>query len=932
VWVLGRVGELASIDEFLDGLSDADHPHRSVLITGEPGIGKTVLWNESRSRARALGFPVLSARPVEPESALGFAGLGDLFSDIPQDLIDALPAPQRRALQVALLREGTGDSPADPRSVATAALTVLRGMARAGPLLIAVDDLAWLDASTARVLAFALRRIGSEPIGLVATVRTEDGVLPALATDDVAPDRVRTITPGGLSVGAIREIVADRLEFTPSHRMLVRIHEASRGNPYFALELSRVLARPDPARRDDELAVPDSLRRLLHRRLAVLSTDVREVLLVAALAPGCPPETVVAAAADPTFARAHLETAVAAGVVETTRNQVSFAHPLLRSVLIDDAEPDQKRAVHGRLADVLAPQLASARHRALAATGPDDAVADALDGAAHEARMRGSSETAADLADLAVRMTPTDDPVAYRNRTLAAAEFRFESGSPAQARTMIEDLLRAGPRGAERAALLLQLAKYQRYSGEPLNLWQATLETALDEAGDAELPLRMAIHLSLGIAAFNGGDLESAPHHVGGFMSLAEQLDDRNVDAQVAASVAYVRFLSGQPLPDELIARALSGEARDRVSVEESATYTIAVTLAYGDDPARARSLLERDLADAVERGDEVSLPILLWLLVLIETSYGNWARAEQLAADGLRAAELADNPVGISIVGGARAVLRAAQGRLDEARGEAGRAAEIGATVGLVLPVQLAEQARGLAALSLGDAAAADAALRDIAERAGRSPFLELGTLGAMPLEIEALARLREMQRVGALVDRLAQRPVPDRPCWTRAVLARCRALLLAAGGDLAAAESAAASAVEDLGTLGMRFEHARALLIAGEIQRRARHRRHAQDTLGRAREIFDDLGSPCWSARCTDQLARITGRGSGAHDPAALTDAEQRVADLAAEGYTTREIAGALFTGVRTVEAHLQHVYRKLGVHSRVELTRLLGGRRTG
>ena len=924
--VLGRVGELAALDAFLADLGSGAPAHRVVLVVGEAGIGKTMLWDAGRACAAARDCHVLTARPVAPESALGFTGLADLFEDVPAEAIDQLPGPQRHALRVALLREEAGAAPADPRSVATGTLTALRALAGVRPVLLAVDDLAWLDASTRRVLAFALRRLGAERVGLLATVRTHDGSVPELPTDDVPAARVHTITPAPLSLGAVRELLAERLRFAPHHRLLVRIYEASGGNPYFAQELSRLLVREDASHLDAELTVPDSLRRLVHRRLAGLPHAVRDVLLGAALEPSPPVELVAAAAADPQQARSHLEAAVEAGVVEARRSEVTFTHPLLRSVLIDDAPPRQRRATHARLAQAVGSPLARARHRALAADGPDEDVARALDEAAGTARLRGSTETAADLAELAITLTPPDNGPGVRTRRLAAAELRFDAGEPGRARTALDDLLRDEPPGPRRAPLLLQLAKYQRYSGQPLPVWQRTLESALAEARADDLRAQMAAHFALGFAAFNGGDPETAPAHIAAFTDLAGRLDDRFLDAQVAASLAYVRWACGDRLRVDLLDRALRAEpAQARIPIEETPSYTAAVALAHRGDIARARELVDRDRADAVARGDEASLPILGWLLVRLETWAGNWTLADRYADEALQAAELAEIPFGIASVRAARAILRAAQGRAADARADAAVGLDVHARTGLSLPGELADEALGLLALAAGDAARALAAVDGATDRALRAGFVQLGMLRTIALEIEARIRARDTDVAQQLLDQLLARCRPEAGSWPQLAVRRCTALLLSATGAQPGAEQAIADALATGRALGMPFEHARTLLVAGEIHRRARHRRQAQQSLTEAKRLFDQLGAQPWSGRCAELLTRIAGRSNDvAPDPTALTDTEHRVADLAAQGLTSREIAGALFTGVRTVETHLQQVYRKLGVRSRVELSR--------
>jgi DNA-binding CsgD family transcriptional regulator len=200
------------------------------------------------------------------------------------------------------------------------------------------------------------------------------------------------------------------------------------------------------------------------------------------------------------------------------------------------------------------------------------------------------------------------------------------------------------------------------------------------------------------------------------------------------------------------------------------------------------------------------------------------------------------------------------------------------------------------------------------------------------LPLEIEALIRLRDLDGARELLDPFLGRAAQTGPGWAAAASGRCHGLLLAASNDLVAAEHVLVDAVEASAGLGMPFEHARNLLISGEVNRRARHRRLAKESLTEAKAIFDRLGARIWSARCSDELVRTAGRtrSDGVPRTDALTATEKRVADLAAQGYTTREIAGTLFTGIRTVEAHLHRVYQKLGVRSRIELSLRLAGER--
>ena len=234
--LVSRDAEIARISRFLGELPRGS---RVLLIEGEAGIGKTTVLKEGQNAAVGLGVMVLSAYPVESEVPLEFAALADLLEKVPADLVDGLPEPQRQAVRQAVLRTEPPQQPADPRTVATAVLTLLRGLARRQPVAVVVDDLPWLDAPSARALSFALRRLRLEPVGLLAAVRTNWwGEPPTLATDSVPAERLDRLRLGPLRLGAIREVLAARTTLSSGPVASLRIHEASGGNPLFALELA----------------------------------------------------------------------------------------------------------------------------------------------------------------------------------------------------------------------------------------------------------------------------------------------------------------------------------------------------------------------------------------------------------------------------------------------------------------------------------------------------------------------------------------------------------------------------------------------------------------------------------------------------------------------------------------------------------------------
>ena len=172
--LIGRLAESEAVDAFLSAVST---PPDVLALVADPGMGKTTLWGVAVSAAAAIGYRVLSCRPAAAEAQLAYSGLGDLLHDVVDEALDSLPPPQRDALSVALLLADPGGRPASERSVAVAFLTALRRIAADRPVLIAVDDLQWLDEETVHVLEYARRRLDGEPVKMLVALRNsgDDG-------------------------------------------------------------------------------------------------------------------------------------------------------------------------------------------------------------------------------------------------------------------------------------------------------------------------------------------------------------------------------------------------------------------------------------------------------------------------------------------------------------------------------------------------------------------------------------------------------------------------------------------------------------------------------------------------------------------------------------------------------------------------------------
>jgi predicted ATPase len=404
--LIGRDTEMAAITTFLEAVPSGPS---ALLISGEPGIGKTSLLSEGVNAARDRSFRVLLGRPVEAETRLSFAGLDDLVGGVFSEALPELPPPQQQAIRAALLLEGSPAPSPDPRAIGLAFLGILRFLARSGPVLIAVDDVQWLDAPTTTALAFALRRLDGEPIGLLAAQRSRGDREPSELDMAIHRDRLRRLDLGPLTLGALHRLIATRLGRALSRPGLVRIHTASGGNPFYAVEMARALIRIG-GRVDahQPLPVPENLRDLLRARLTALPPAAREVLpAVAAMAD--PTVSAVESVAPSGRGAVGLEAAADAGVVEDAGERERFTHPLLSSAVYSRLLPGRRRELHRRLAAVVRDPEERARHLALGADEPDAAVAAALDEAERQAAGRGAPDIAAELAEMASSMTPPED-------------------------------------------------------------------------------------------------------------------------------------------------------------------------------------------------------------------------------------------------------------------------------------------------------------------------------------------------------------------------------------------------------------------------------------------------------------------------------------------------------------------------------------------
>jgi len=918
--IVGRERELAAGERLLDGAATGLH---AVVLEGDAGIGKSAVWQTLVDRATGLGFRVLSCRPVGAEAKLAFASLADVLEPVVDEGLAALPAPQRSALEVALLRASARGARHDRRAVGTAVCSLLRARAADGPLLVAIDDAQWLDGASAGALAYALRRLETGTARALVSVRTErDGGGDPLDLAGVLGERCTLLELGPLSLSALYHVIRDRLGASFPRPTLRRIAESSGGNPLFALELARALAahgaRPAPG---EPLPVPDTLAALLAERIAQQPADVREALLaVASLAE---PDTAVVGAALGKRAAAGLETAARSELVTIRGGRVRFTHPLLASTVVSTAAPDARRATHRRLARVVAEPEQQTRQLALAADGPDEAVAARLDASAREANARGAPEVAAELVELARRLTPAGDEEAYARRTLALAEQLFRAGDSDEARRLAEEVIATPGSGTQRARALELVARMLHVTGTSEDA-VAHCEAAL-EATDRDVELEARIHATLALVSWH--DFERKREHARLALDLLDALDEPDPTVLGQALMAYAEgeFYTGRGLPHDAVERALALESiAPAPDVADRMTPALGAWLKYEGDFAGARRYLDDARRAALEEGDEGSLPYVVGHLPQLELWTGNWDAAARLAGEHLELAEAAAQPDQRRQALYNVALVHAHRGQVEDACAAANELLREARAVDDRWGESNALSVLGFVDLSRGEPAGAvthlerNHAIRD--ELGATEPLR--GDADA----VEALLELGQVERAERLCDVLTDRARGAGRPTLLAVAACARARVAATTGDLDRAVSELDEALGHHDRVTVPFDLGRTLLIAGQVGRRRGERRAARDALDRARAIFDELGAPLWRDRAETEARRIPIRRAA---PTGLTPTEAQVAELAASGKTNREVAQALFMSPRTVEANLARVYRKLGIASRAELGAWASGR---
>jgi DNA-binding CsgD family transcriptional regulator len=887
--LVGREAAVAAAKHWADQLADGP---AGLVFEGEAGIGKTAVWSQAIARAAERDNRVLVARPVQAELTLGYAGLGDLLQADAERGIARLPGAQARALSAALSLT-VGPEAGDPLLVARATLNLLVVLAAEQPVVLAIDDLQWLDAPSARALGFVARRLDSARVGFAVT-RRDRGPEP-LELAAALGDRTTTVRLDGLSFGAIGHLVRTRIDPGISRRRLLSIHERSGGNPFFALELARVAHDPD--------GLPPTLNDLVARRLDEASAGRSAIELLAVVGP-----TPVDAVPDTSA----LDAAVSDGVLIEQAGTIRFSHPLLAAGAYQRIPPARRRELHRRAAAGATSIEERARHLALAVGGPDADVARMLDDAGRQALARGAPETAARFAAQARRLTVRDDPASRARRLMDEAEALLQAADESAARALADELLVGPAPGRERVRALLLRALTARDPGTAV----ADLEAAATEAhDDRRLAVRTLAQLAWQRGAWLGRP-EIAVEEADVALAEAQALGDPQALAVALTTAGQLRSVAGRPGATDLLRRAVeiagatpgaAGDKRPRVVYAHERWWR--------GDFAMAEALLADERRVAEEHGEDGLLMRLDVFEAELALRRGRWDEASRLIESALvdargywRANALARRAVLRARRGDARALEDANEIHAwSTASNDPGLAAFADIAVGLL------DQADGRT-----DAAAARAAgLLASGERTD-SRAVELAAM--VPEAVSMLVEADRLMAAHALADGLVRRSVQLAP-WSDAAAALCRGLVAHASGLTQEALREMARARDGFARLEAPWELAQALFTEGSALRRLGRRRESAAALNRALEIQLALGAEPAARRSRAELRRAQPRPR--HDDT-LTETEARVAALAAKGLTNREIAARQFTTVATVEAHLTRIYAKLGIRSRTELAR--------
>ena len=903
---VGRTTECARIDLLLDtarrGCSGA------LVLRGEAGIGKSVLLRYATEHA--TGMTVLEARGVESESELPFASLSELLRPFLGE-IDSLPKAQSAALRGAL---ALGPSEATDRfAVYTAVLSLLAAAAEDAPVLCLLDDAQWFDTASADALLFAARRLEAEGVALLFAARENDGSgFDARGLEELA---LR-----GLDAEDTATLLALCAAQPPTAEVAEHLARETAGNPLALVELSGLLSEEQLAGRAplaDPLPAGASAEHSFRRRIDARSKPTRQALLVAAAAAGDNLGPILTAARALGVEASAFEDAEAAGLIAVTEARLSFPHPLVRSAAYACASPAERRAVHRALAEAVGDEQ-RAWHLAAAAFGPDEDVARSLERAAEKARERHGYAAAATALERAARLSP-EEP-SRSKRLFAAADAADNGGHTEQALNLLARALEGADEPRLRAAIQHARGRIELFRGRTYTAQQLlATEAAAIEPLDPDLAACMLADAAL--ASLLAGDAH-------GSVRLARRAHEALQATGGSAELIIKLFLGtalyrvGQIHEGLQLVRSMPAIAESR-PVEPYYLVHAGKILTWAGEHARARALLRRAIDEIRTTAALGWLPFALYASSGLDTRTGRWTAAYADASEADRIASDTDNPFWRCHALGQLSLIEAGQGREEDCRTHASEALALARSLDIEEPRDIGD-ALGLLELGLGHP---DEAIRHLepvtrvsVNDTGGHPVLARSSL---PDLVEAYV-LSGRSPPDELVAALAAPAKATESVSFGGLAERCRGLL--ADDEQFDAHFAEALRLYELAA--MPFATARTALSYGERLRRSGRRVESRVQLRAALEVFQRLGSRPWADRAEREL-RTTGekvRRRKASATEELSPQELQIGLVVAQGVTNREAGAALFLSPKTIEYHLSHVYRKLGVRSRTELARLV------
>lgn len=910
--LVGRRPELAMAARAVEGARAGRST--ALVVSGGPGIGKTALLAAARDLAH--GFQVVSARGIQSEGALAYAGLAELLRPL-VGLLPRLPAPQRAALEgaLAIAPPGLGDRFA----VYAATLGLLSAAAERGPVLCLVDDAHAMDTPSAEAVLFAARRLGHEGVVMMVATRPAAAGGPRMSG-------LPTVHLSGLADQDARRLLrSSRVAAELAPWVEEAILAAAAGNPLALRELPDAIPedqRAGCAPLSEPLRPGTTVTAAFRDRLESLPDPARFAVLLVACSTDGAPGPVISALTAAGGTAAHLEAAESAGVVEISRDRILMSHPVLRSVAMELAGGPERRAAHRALAEALGPDDGGERwawHRAQCALGPDPEAAAALAAYAASAGSRTGSAAAADAFDLSARLTA--DPELRATRMLAASGSALEAGRPAWALQLAGEalMLTGDPTVRDRAEFVRGMALLT--TGDVSVAHRVLVQGVDDRAPGEHAVDRLANGAYCAVMA---DDITGAFTAARRSLAVAQRLGDAERTAQAMVALATARGVTGdlRAARDHLaVARALTRRV-ERSARTAQLFGCMALVDLYTEDFASADAGI-RALIEAMRgQGAVAALAFPLGTAAEVAFRTGAWPEALAAAQEALVIAEEAGQDTSAVFALGVLTRLEACLGHDVECRRGAVRCAEMLERTGARNFEASRLSGLGLLELGRGDPDAAREHLQPLAARTSGTGVGSPTVVPWRPDLIEALVRMGRRDEAVLQLRVLAHEAQRSGSRWAAACVARCRGMLADADHDQHFTQ---AMHLHDA-LRQQPFERARTLLTYGERLRRERRRAEARILLSEALETFEALGATPWADRAREELD-ASGLRARTRDPAVtdrLTPRELQVALAVARGATNREAAAKLFLSEKTIERHLGNVYRKLGLRSRSQLAR--------